>query len=272
MRMNRELIGVILLAAGLGILFSHALPGLLWLWFVPLIAGGILFWRRRAVLLPVGLMTLSLFWGFVGSARPVETTLPGVTLTASDEALRQLTSVRTVRVINDAGKVMIRPGRQFDIRVRYSGSRELPDNFRAELSDAVLTIIGTQPDRGDERLEAFITITLPRDVNLQIESSRADIDVAGAQGAITVHSDSGKVDLVFDEAPQASVQVVTNRADIRMVLPRVSDVGIHAISRSRSFAGDLVRITPEEHRLNLGTELHEVFLKTTRGTVTVQTR
>lgn len=270
--MNRELIGVMLLAAGLGILFSHALPGLLWLWFVPLVVGGVLFWRRRTVLLPVGLITLSLFWGFVGSARPVKATLPGITLTASEEALRQLANVRTVRIINNAGKIVIRPGRQFDIRVNYSGSRNLPENFFAELSESLLTIVGTHPDRGDEHLEALVTITLPRDINLQIESSRADVDVAGAQGAITVHSDSGKVDLMFDEAPQASVQVVTNRADIRMVLPRVSDVGIHAISRSRSFAGDLVRITPEEHRLNLGTEQHEVFLRTTRGTVTVQTR
>jgi hypothetical protein len=270
--MNREHIGVILLAAGLGILLSHALPSLLWLWFAPLGVGGVMFWRKRTVLVPLGLVTLSLFWGFFGAARPVDSPPPAVTLVASPEALRELTDVSTVRIINGAGRVVVRPGQAFDIRVSYSGARQLPSNFYADLSEAVLTVIGTQPGTADTRLEATVTITLPREVNVQIESSQAAIDVAGAQGEVIIHSDRGRVDLMFDEAPQALVQVVTNHADIRMVLPKASDVGIHAISRSRSFAGDLIRITPEERRLNLGSEAHAVYLKTTRGTVTVQTR
>lgn len=247
-------------------LLSHAAPGLLWLWFAPLVAGGLWFWRRRGLLVPLGLVTFSLFWGFFGAARPAAPR--ELTLVASAEALSQLAEVTALRIVSDAGRVVVRPG-DWDIQVSYRGVRRPPQRFYAELAGSTLTLAAT-PER--DELVATIAVTLPRGIDLSIDNARADLEVSGIGGALAIESESGKIDVVFDQAPQADIRIAAQRSDIRLVLPKASDVTITAISGARKVSGELVRITPEQYRLNLGSEQHAITLESARGAINVQLR
>jgi hypothetical protein len=187
-----------------------------------------------------------------------------------------------------------------------------PETLQASYNEGTQTlrIIGVDPKLPDNErrgLSADITLSLPKEVmvqvvndvgdvrvedmdSLSVETKVGDIEASYLTGKVDLRSDVGDISLdnspqdtqvrtrvgdisiKLDEALNAPLVAENDVGDIQLSLPDDSNVTITATSSSRSLEGDLERITANEGRLRLGSGDYAVTLSTNVGEVQVESK
>lgn len=149
---------------------------------------------------------------------------PSVTYTAEEQQVLKADGVRDLLVMGGSGAITVKPGDSLSVKVKITAygrdSREAQQNaarVQLRVTPGPTTQVQAMVPPDLRRVELAFDVTVPKEINLKLESGSGSLRVDGQQGNVTAQSASGEI-RAFDikgnvDLRTSSGQVTVARVD-----------------------------------------------------------
>ena len=150
-------------------------------------------------------------------------TLDVVSLLAHEERDQHATipaaAITLVHIDTDAGPVVVEPteGDSIDLAVHVSDGLQ-HTGVSWEVDGSTLDVRGTCPILNSLWCHADVTIAVPRDIAVRVDSGSGRVTIAGRDGAVDVDADDGRV-VLRDVTGPVRVAADNGRIELSFVVP-----------------------------------------------------